>query len=392
MDEYRTIQQRIQTHRRKLHQIPEVGSILPETSQYVREQLRAMGIPFHSSQTDSSITALIQGDGSPRCIALRADMDALPIQEETGLPFASRHPDCMHACGHDAHTAMLLGAAELLQARRSELHGSVKLLFQANEEFCLGAKQMIADGALDSPKVDALLALHIGALDPGLELGQLGIYPGSVMASSDRFDIFLFGEGGHCSRPDQAVSPVTAAAQLIGALQGIVSQETNVLEPRVFTVTSVEAGNSYNTIPNTARIRGNIRAFHPDTQTHMVKRLHEVTQGIAQALRVQARVEVVTAAPVLENDPEFAALAAQAARTFLPEDQVKTVQRFPILGSEDAAFFHQHIPGVFCFLSSVNPEKHTDFANHNSRFDLDEDVLWEGCALFVTTALRFLGP
>lgn len=201
MNDYSMIQQRIQSHRRKLHQIPEVGSVLPKTSQYVQEQLRAMGIPFQTGEHDSSITALIQGCEGSRCIAFRADMDALPIQEETGLPFASLHPGCMHACGHDAHTAMLLGAAELLNARRGELHGCVKLLFQANEEYCQGAQQMIADGALKDPPVDALVSLHIGALDPGLELGQIGIYPGHIMASSDRFDISLSGVGGTVPGP-----------------------------------------------------------------------------------------------------------------------------------------------------------------------------------------------
>ena len=391
MEEFKNVQQHVVEHRRRLHEIAEVGSVLPETSLYITSALDAMGIPYTRNVHDSGIVALIAGKEKGPCLAFRADMDALPIQEETGLAFASRHSGCMHACGHDAHAAMLLGAAELLMRRRDSFRGTVKLLFQANEELCLGAKQMIEDGALENPKVDALVSLHIGKLDPELKLGQIGVYPGSVMASSDRFDIYVRGQGGHCSRPDQAIDPISAAAQIISTLQTVVSRDSNTMEPRVLSFCGIESTATYNVIPDTVRIRGAIRAVSMQTRDFMIERLKSVAVNTAAAMRARAEVDVVMTTPVLANDPTLAGEIAEAARSFLPEEMVKTVQSQPIMGSEDAAFYHERVPSVFCFLCSANPEKHTDIAHHNSRFDIDEDVLWEGSALFTASALHLLG-
>lgn len=390
MERYENIQAHVLQHRRHLHRIPEVGSILPETSAYIQSQLYALGIPFQKSAIDSSIVAIIEGCGDGRCIAFRADMDALPVQEETGLPFCSQHPGAMHACGHDAHAAMLLGAAEILTQRRGEFRGTVKLLFQANEELCLGAKQMIADGALHDPDVDALVSLHIGCMDPNLELGQIGIYPGTVMASSDRFDLYVHGKSGHCSRPEQTIDAISIASQVINTLQTVISRETDTLEPRVLSFCSIEGGSTYNVIPDTVRIRGSIRAMSTETRDFMVERVTDISKNVAKAMRAQVEVDMVKTTPVLSNDPGLSAVISKAARTFLPDGLVKTHQEFPLTGSEDAAYFHELVPAVYCFLCSSNPGKHTNIPHHNSRFDIDEDVLWEGSALFAASALQFL--
>ena len=390
MQNFKDIQPRVLVHRRLLHQIPEVGSTLPETAAYVEAQLQSLDIPYKKSSADSGIVALLQGQKPGRCIALRADMDGLPIEEETGLPFSSRHAGHMHACGHDAHTAMLLGAAEILVARRAELAGSVKFLFQANEESCLGAKQMIADGALEDPRVNALVSLHIGTLDTSLGLGQVGIYPGGVMAASDRITITVYGQSGHCSRPEQTVDPISVAASIINTLQTVVSRETSPLDIRVLSFCCIQGGSTYNVIPESVRIQGALRVLKMETRDFMLERIVRIAEDVAGAMRARAEIVLEQTTPVLENDEAIAAFAAEAARSFLPASLVKTRFEHPLTGSEDAAYYHQHVPGVFCFLGSGNPKKNTHFPHHNCRFDIDEDVLWEGAGLYAACALRFL--
>lgn len=391
MNEFAKLQPRLVAHRRALHACAEVGKHLPETAAYITGVLDSLGIPYRQSAVDSGIVAQIDGHGAGRCVALRADMDALPIAEETGLPFASHNAGCMHACGHDAHAAMLLGAAELLAARREGFRGSVKLLFQADEELCTGAQQMLADGALEAPTVDALVSLHIGCLSPSLSLGEVGIFPNGVMASCDDFAITLTGRGGHASRPDGAVDPITAAAQLIAALQNLVSRETSPFAPRVLSFCGIESSTvTVNVIPERVTLHGTIRTLSTPTRRFMLERLHEITESVGKAARVETEIKFLTELPVVDNDPALARAVADAARTVLPPEKVVTVQREPIMGSEDAAFYHERVPSVYCFLSSANPAKHTDIAHHNSRFDIDEDVLWEGTALYTAAALRLL--
>lgn len=390
MNEFQEIQPILVEHRRQLHRIPEVGSCLPKTAAYVESQLTALGVPYQKSPVDSGIAAVIQGNGPGRCIAFRADMDALPVEEQTGLPFASQIPGCMHACGHDAHTAILLGTAQLLMQRRDQFSGTVKLLFQANEEACQGAKQMIADGFLEHPKVDALVSLHVGVMDPTLTSGQFGIFPNSIMASSDRFDIYVNGKGGHGSRPEDAVDPISVAAQIINALQCLISRETDSLDARVLSFCAIEGGSVYNVIPDSVRIKGTIRTLSTQTRNFIVKRMPEIAQGVASAMRAEANVVIEETTPVLENDPAMTAFVTESARAFLPDHLVVTRLTRATMGSEDAAYFHRYVPATYCFLSTSNPEKHTNIPHHNGHFDIDEDVLWEGTGLFVTTALRFL--
>lgn len=390
MVHYKDIQPRVVEHRRILHSIPEVGSFLPQTSAYVESQLKALGISYQKSHIDSGILATIQGSSPGRCIALRADMDALPIEERTGLSFASKIPGCMHACGHDAHTAILLGAAEVLAHQRSQFPGTIKLLFQANEEACQGAKQMIADGFLKNPAPDALLSLHVGVLDDTLSSGQIGIYPGNVMSSSDRFDVYINGKGGHGSHPEETVDPISVAAQVIGTLQCLISREINAQEAGVLSFCSIEGGNTYNVIPDCVHIRGTIRTLNPEIRRHIVMRMTEIAQGVASAMRAEASVIIEETTPVLKNDPALASFVAEAAHTFLPDDLIVTKLKQANMGSEDAAYLHQCVPAVYCFLSTNNPEKAANIPHHNGRFNIDEDVLWEGVGLFASTAMRFL--
>ena len=390
MAHYEDIQSHVVEHRRILHTIPEVGSLLPQTSAYVESQLKKLGISFQKSHVDSGILATIQGSGPGRCIAFRADMDALPVEEQTGLPFSSKIPGSMHACGHDAHTAILLGTAEVLARQRNQFSGTIKLLFQANEEACQGAKQMIADGFLEHPKPDALLSLHVGVLDDTLSSGQIGIYPGNVMSSSDRFDVYINGKGGHGSHPEETVDPISVAAQVIGALQCLISREINAQEAGVLSFCSIDGGNTYNVIPDCVHIRGTIRTLNPEIRRYVITRMAEISHGIASAMRAEASVMIEETTPVLKNDPALASFVAEAAHTFLPDDLIVTKLMRANMGSEDAAYLHQCVPAVYCFLSTNNPEKATNISHHNGRFDIDEDVLWEGVGLFVSTAMRFL--
>ena len=299
------LQDEITALRRELHQIPEVGAQLPETAACLSAHLDRLGIPFVRSPRDSGLIASIQGGLPGRTVALRADMDALPIQEETGLPFSSRRPGVMHACGHDMHTAMLLGAAKILKAHESELGGTVKLMFQPAEEIFEGSKDMIASGVLENPRPDAALMIHVAAGMP-LPAGTVVVSaPGVSAPAADYFTIRVHGKGCHGSAPQNGIDPLTAAAHILIALQEIHARELSASDEAVLTIGTFHAGEAGNVIPDTATMGGTIRTYDEKTRAYLKERMTAIAQSIAEAFRASAEVSFGSGCPTLVNDKDL---------------------------------------------------------------------------------------
>jgi len=375
--------------RRELHQIPELGKNLPKTQAYVREKLDDMGIEYSLNKGgDSGLVAYINKGKPGKVIALRADMDALPIKEETGLPFASEN-GCMHACGHDAHTAMLLGTAKILNENKEKLNGEVRLLFQTAEELSKGAQELLKNHALDG--VDAVFGTHIGTIiSKYIKTGSFIVTPGPIMASFDRFIVTIKGKGCHGSTPEKGVDPMNIAAHVILGLEAINAREFNACVPVVITIGKIQGGAQYNIIPDTVTIEGTTRALREDVRRKLADRIEDISRNIAEAFGGTAEFEMDWGAPAVINNVEMAAFAADCAKKALGKENVITSVENPNMGGEDFAFYLNEKPGAFMFLSSSNPEKGTDVAHHNSRFNIDEDVLWEGPAVFTGIVEEFL--
>ncbi|MBT9792749.1 MAG: M20 family metallopeptidase [Lachnospiraceae bacterium] len=383
------LQDEIVTMRRDLHQIPEIGGNLPETKAYVIKKLTEMGIPFTENKSDSGLMAEIRGGKPGKTIALRADMDALPIQEANEVEYISRHEGIMHACGHDAHTAMLLGAARVLSENKERIPGTVRLLFQTDEEGSRGAERTIKEGGIQG--ADAVFGTHIGTiLSKDIPSGTMVCTPGCCMASFDKFVIRVKGNGCHGSTPEKGVDPINIASHIVINLQEIVAREIAATKPAVLTIGHMEAGFAYNVIPSEALIEGTIRALEEDVRQELARRIKEVAEATARTFRGEVEYEMIWGAPPVISDPEMAALAADCAREVVGESRVIDRVDAPNMGGEDFAYFLNQVPGAFMFLSSSNPEKHTDIPHHNPRFNVDEDVLWIGSAMFVKIVERFL--
>lgn len=371
--------------RRHIHMRPELGFKEHETSKYVQKRLGEIGVPFKAEIAETGIVATIQGSSPGKTVLLRADIDALPIQEETGAEYASRNPGVMHACGHDAHTAVLLGVAALLRDQ-AQFAGTVKLVFQPCEERAPGgAIRMIEEGVMDDPKVDAAFGLHV---TPQLEVGQLGYRPGPASAASDRFTINVVGKGGHAARPNSCVDAVVVGAHIVVALQTLISRETSPIQPAVVTVGAIHAGDAHNVIPGEATIRGTVRTYDRDLRQHMSERLPELARGIARAMRAEAHVDYTFGYPSLVNDPAMTELARDAGADIVGRQNLADPEQ--ALGGEDMAYFLQKAPGCFFRLGTGNRARGITYGNHHPKFDVDEAALPIGVAALAATALRFL--
>lgn len=387
--ECKGLQDSIVEIRRDLHQIPELGFELPETRAYVVKKLDEMGIDYDLSERDSGIVAYVNRGKPGKVVALRADMDALPIQEELDVEYKSKHDGCMHACGHDTHMAMLLGAAKVLNSHKDELNGEVRFLFQTNEEATKGAPVVIENGGVDG--VDAVFGTHIGTIiSKDIPTGTVICTPGPTMASFDKFTVKVKGIGCHGSTPEKGIDPVNAAAHVILAIQAINAREFNANVPVVATIGMIQGGAAYNAIPSEVVFGGTTRTFNEEVRNKVAKRIAEISENVAKAFGATAEVEIDVGAPPLINDPEMAAFASKCAAEVVGDDMVISHLETPNMGSEDFAFFLEKVPGAFMFLSSSNPEKGTNVTHHNPVFNVDEDVLWEGTACFVNIAEKFL--
>lgn len=374
--------------RRRLHQIPEVGHELPETQRAILEILRDWGIPCRPSGKDSSIYGEIAGGQPGKTVLLRADIDGLAVEEQTGLPFASRHAGRMHACGHDGHAAMLLGALKVLNAHRERLKGKVRFIFQAAEECVTGAALAIQEGILED--VDGVFGCHIGNL-PGADIpaGTFHIAPGPVMAAGDRLFLRIQGKGCHGSSPEKGVDPVTIAAHIVLALQELLAREIPAAAAASLTIGRIQGGAVFNVVPDWVEMEGSLRTLDPAVRQLLQRRIREVAEGEAALFRGSCDARVIPAVDVVNNDPALAELAAEAACQVVGERWVQT-RMTPNMGSEDFSCYQAKTPGVFFFLSAANPEKGTCVPHHNPRFDIDEDVLWKGSGVFVSIVERFL--
>ena len=381
--------------RRELHKIPELGVHIPKTQEFICKELDKMGVSYKKNTAvtkdgilDCGIIALIEGKNLDKVLAIRADMDALPITEAPGADYCSLHSGVMHACGHDAHMAILLGTTKVLQENKDMLNGSVKILFQTSEEILSGAKLLIAGGCMENPKVTACIGTHVWPSEDA-KSGTAVVVAGPVMASGNRFVIRVKGKGCHGSMPQLGIDPVAALAQIISALQNISSREISVDEPNVLSICQVHSGTSWNIVPEDAFMEGTIRTLNPKTREYCIKRVDEIVAGVCQAMRCEGGVEWVDGTPVVMNDVNMTHIVATAAKKILGEEYVSQSVK-PTMGNEDFAYYQEIVPSTFMFLNISNTEKMPFVALHNPKFNLDEDVLWKGTAVQVQTALDYL--
>lgn len=380
------LQRELVAIRRELHRIPELSNDLPETCGYVENKLREYGLSVRRIGENAGLVAEIVTGRPGVTTAFRADMDALPVKEETGLPFASANVGRMHACGHDAHMTMLLGAIKALSENRERLSGTLRFIFQTGEETADGALLAIKHGALE-PKPDAIFGTHIGTIfGPDIPSGTVIAAPGCVMASYDKFIIRVKGAGSHGSAPEKGIDPILIGAQIVVGLQAILSREFAGTVPKVLTVGSFHAGFAFNVIPDEAVMEGTVRAVDEAVRQQIMARIREISQGIAASFRAEAEVEIIWGAPPVVNDPAMAALAAEAAAEVVGAECVMTAVEEPTMVGEDFSYYLEQVPGAFMFLSSADREKKTAYPHHNCRFDVDEDVLWKGAAVFACIA------
>jgi amidohydrolase len=381
------VAEQVVVDRRHLHAHPELGFCEVETAGFVAERLRALGLEVQTGVARTGVVALIRGARPGRTVLLRADMDALPIQEENDVPYASRNPGVMHACGHDAHTAILLGAAHVLARRRDLLAGTVKLVFQPCEEQTPGgAVAMIAEGVLENPRVDAAFALHVSQDGP---VGTVSTCAGPIMAAADTFTLKLSGAGGHGAYPHQCIDPVVAAAQIVLGLQTIVSREVDPMQSAVITVGGIRAGKAPNIIPQTCTMTGTVRSFDKKVRSYLAKRIEEVATGLARVLRVECVCHYSFGNPVVVNDPAMTELVFDVAREVVAKDKV--LVEAPSMGAEDFSSFLEKVPGNFFFLGTRNPARNLIYDHHHSKFDIDEAALPTGVDMMVAIAEHYLG-
>jgi amidohydrolase len=383
----KAMQEALVAVRRDIHRHPELAFQEQRTAETGLTWLRGLGLDVQTSiaGTPGLIATLDTGRPGPTLL-LRADMDALPITEETGAEYASETPGVMHACGHDAHVACLLGAATLLTAQREALRGRLKFLLQpAEEKPPGGAKVLIEQGGI-LEGVDAALALHVY---PPLPVGQLGFRPGVLLGYSDRFTVRIHGVGGHAARPHQTVDAVAVAVQVYQALQYLVSRENDPLHPFVITIGALHAGTVANVIPNEATLLGSVRSLDPGVNKSLPERLERVVAGVCQATRARYTFEFVRGYPAMVNDAALTRRAMDSVKSLLGEQSIAHLPT-PELGGEDFAFFSQRVPSLMLRLGVRNEARGLVHAVHSSRFDLDEDALPLGAAALARIAMDYV--
>ena len=378
------IQGEVVANRRCLHENPELGFALDNTVRFVKEKLTEMGYA-PADCGDHGVVATVGGRHGGRCILIRADMDALPMKEESGLDFASKCETAAHTCGHDTHTAMLLGAAKLLKEMEDELPGTVKLMFQPAEELCAGARSMLEDGVLENPHVDAAFGEHVMAMLPS---GEVHYSRGVMFASCDLFTITIKGHGGHGSQPQNAIDPIAVGAHLVTALQTINAREVSPSAVAVLTIGCFQSGSAANIIPDSAKLMGSIRTFDADVRAFVKQRLIDVTEGVAKTYRAEAEIDFPSEAGPLVTDIPTMDLLGQSAREALGADRVFD-DLPPFSGSEDFSYITAAVPSGF-FAVGAAPQDYPAYPQHNPKIRFDEGCFPYGVAAYVAGALAWL--
>ena len=370
--------------RRHLHANPELSFQEHETAAFVEQTLRSFGHLELERPTETSVIARLRGDRPGPTVALRADMDALPIHEENDVLYASTRPGVMHACGHDGHTAMLLAAAQLLVERRGELAGEVRFVFQHAEELPPGgARALVAAGVVAG--VDLIAGIHLFS---GLETGKVSVVPGVVTAAADLFSLEIVGRGGHGAFPHETVDPVAVAAQVVTNLQQIVARETDPFDSVVISVTTLEAGSARNVIPASVRLGGTVRVLSASRREEVRAAMERVIGGVTQAHRATFELDYEVGYDPVVNDPAVSALLQQAVAIELGESAL--VEHPPVMGGEDFSAYGAVAPAAFFWVGSGNEQLGTTYPHHHPRFDIDESALKAGIAVFARTALDAL--
>ena len=362
--------------RRDFHRHPELGFQEVRTAGIVSQELKKLGLEVRSGVARTGVVGLLEGGKAGPVILVRFDMDALPIQEESGAEYASQKPGVMHACGHDGHTAIGLTVAHLLSRRQKDLSGSVKFVFQPAEEGLGGAEGMIAEGVLAHPKPDYAFALHLWNEKP---VGWFGVTPGPLMAASEVFQIRLIGKGGHGALPHLAIDPITGASQIVSALQTIASRNVSPLRSVAISVTSIHAGETFNVIPQWVELKGTIRTFDSQVRQYVLRRFQEIVAGVGQAMGCQVEINLQMLTPAVVNDAQVAKRVSEVGRRLFPDAAFDDT--FQTMVSEDMAYMMQDIPGCYFLVGSANFEKGLDAPHHHPRFDIDEEALPMAAAL-----------
>jgi len=383
--ESEALAEEIVAQRRDFHRHPELGFQEHRTAGVVADAMNGLGLKVRTGVAETGVIALLEGKRPSPTILLRFDMDALPIQEETGASYTSTVDGVMHACGHDGHTAIGMAVAKLLHSYRQDLPGAIKFVFQPAEEGLNGAERMVEEGVLLDPVPDYTLAMHLWNDQP---VGWIGITPGPAMAGSERLEIEITGRGGHGASPHQAVDPVLAAAQVICALQSVVSRNLDPCQAAVVSVTQVRAGDAFNVIPSKALLKGTIRTFGGEVRDLVLQRVKEIAGGVAQAMGCEAQVKVERLTPPVVNNRALATKLQSLVKRVYPEATVDSEE--VTMGSEDMAYMMEDIPGCYMFVGSSNPAKGLDASHHIPHFDFDEVVLPRAAALMAAAAWMLL--
>jgi amidohydrolase len=378
-DEIQAIQPQLTEWRRAIHQRPELGFKEHLTAEFVSKKLKQWGIEHQTGIAQTGIVATIAGHRPGPVLAIRADMDALPIQEENQVPYRSQHDGVMHACGHDGHTAIALGTAYYLSQHPERFAGTVKLIIQPAEEGPGGAKPMIEAGALRNPDVDAIIGLHLWN---NLPLGTIGIRDGALMAAVETFDCTIQGKGGHGALPHQTVDSIVVSAHIVNALQTIVARNVDPTKSAVVTVGSLHAGHACNIIADTAQMRGTVRYFDPDFASFFKQRIEQIIAGICQSYGASYSLDYQALYPPVINDTAIASLVRSVAEAVI-ETPAGIVPECQTMGGEDMSFFLQEVPGCYFFVGSANPDKDLAYPHHHPRFNFDEAALGMGVEIFV---------
>ena len=367
------------TTRRDFHRYPEVSNQESRTSKRIKEILGQLGVEVQDLHGLTGLVGLIRGQGQGTTVGLRADIDALPIQELNDVPYKSRHDGIMHACGHDVHTTVMLGVAKQIQESglRKELKGNVKFLFQHAEEVGSGAKDMIAHGVLENPRVDRIFACHVS---PDLPVGTVGVFRTLSHASADRFSLVIEGKGAHGGRPNEGIDPIVAGSYFVTAIQSVVGRNIKPTDAAVITVGKFMAGKAANVIPKQANLEGTIRALSDNVMGQIITRMREIIQGIEQTFGVRCDLKFRGTLPACVNDEDTSSFLYDVAVHVLGSDRVQYLP--PVTGSEDFAFFAIERPGAILRLGSGNREKGLVHPLHSPHFDVDEEVLAVGVRLF----------
>lgn len=373
------------TLRRDFHQHPELGFEEVRTGGIVAQELRKLDLDVTTGVAQTGVVALLEGRQSGPVLMIRVDMDALPVQEQTNLEFASTNSGVMHACGHDGHVAIGLTVAKILADLRNEIQGTVKFVFQPAEEGRGGAECMIAAGVLEEPKVDITLGVHLWN---GLAIGEVGISSGGLMAGADIFHVTLTGRGGHGALPHETVDPLIAAAQIVSSLQTIISRNISPLDTAVLSVCTFKAGDAFNVIPQSAEFGGTIRAYLPSVRSKIAERLKQIVNGMAESMGCIACVDIQRLTPAVINDEKITGVIQKSTRENLKSLRIRT--DFRTMVSEDMAFMMEQRPGCYLLVGSGNEDPAKTFGHHHPKFDIDENALPVAAALVSSAAMAIL--